>query len=169
MDQQKTGRFISELRKEKGLTQQALGDILGVTNKTVSRWETGVYMPDIEMLMLLSKTFGVTINELLSGSRLDDAALRKTANDVMSEAINKSAFDINERLEYRKNKWLKDHIASIVLTILLNAALLIFSAVYGQIVILALSFIVGIVSYLIHYNRMMAYAEGKVFKVSKEK
>lgn len=62
MDQIKLGKFIAELRKEKGYTQEHLGEILGVTNKTVSRWERGNYMPDVEMLSLLSKEFDVSIN-----------------------------------------------------------------------------------------------------------
>ena len=48
MDQIKIGKFIAALRKEKGLTQEKLGEKLGVTNKTVSRWENGNYMPDVE-------------------------------------------------------------------------------------------------------------------------
>ena len=51
MDQIKVGKFIAALRKEQGLTQEALGQRLGVTNKTVSRWENGNYMPDIELLI----------------------------------------------------------------------------------------------------------------------
>lgn len=51
MDQAKVGKFIAQLRKEQGLTQEALGERLGVTNKTVSRWENGNYMPDIELLI----------------------------------------------------------------------------------------------------------------------
>ena len=70
MDQMKIGKFIAALRKEKCLTQEQLGEKLGVTNKTVSRWENGNYMPDVEMLALLSKEFGVSINELISGERL---------------------------------------------------------------------------------------------------
>ena len=70
MDQIKMGKFIAALRKEKGLTQEKLGEKLGVTNKTVSRWENGNYMPDVEMLSLLSEEFGVSINELISGERL---------------------------------------------------------------------------------------------------
>ena len=69
MDQMKTGRFIAALRKERNLTQEQLGEKLGVTNKTISRWENGNYMPDVEMLSLLSKEFGVSINELISGER----------------------------------------------------------------------------------------------------
>ena len=60
MDQIKIGKFIAALRKEKGLTQEKLGEKLGVTNKTVSRWENGNYMPDVEMLSLLSEEFGVS-------------------------------------------------------------------------------------------------------------
>lgn len=54
MDQIKIGKFIAALRKDKGLTQEQLGEKLGVTNKTISRWENGNYMPDVEMLSLLS-------------------------------------------------------------------------------------------------------------------
>ena len=64
----KIGKFIATLRKYKGLTQEQLGEKLGVTNKTISRWENGNYMPDVEMLSLLSKEFGVSINELISGN-----------------------------------------------------------------------------------------------------
>ena len=58
MDLIRIGSFLAELRHEKGLTQQALGERLGVTNKTISRWETGCYLPDVEMLSLLSREFG---------------------------------------------------------------------------------------------------------------
>ena len=70
MDQVKIGRFIAQLRRERHLTQEALGEKLGVTNKTISRWENGNYMPDIEMLQLLGKEFSASINELLRGRGL---------------------------------------------------------------------------------------------------
>ena len=87
MDQIKIGRFIAALRKERGLTQEALGRRLGVTNKTVSRWENGNYMPDIELLVPLGEALGVSVNELLAGERLDDAAFRKQADDNLGEGI----------------------------------------------------------------------------------
>lgn len=71
MDQKKIGRFIARVRKEKELTQAELGELLGVTNKTVSRWETGNYMPDLSLLQCLCKTLDININEFLSGERLD--------------------------------------------------------------------------------------------------
>ena len=55
MDQIRIGKFIATLRKEKGMMQEQLGEKLGATNKTISRWENGNYMPDVEMLSLLSK------------------------------------------------------------------------------------------------------------------
>ena len=76
MDQIKVGEFLASLRKEKGLTQEALAERIGVTNKTISRWETGTYMPDIEMLLILGEQFDVTVNELLSGERLPDEEIR---------------------------------------------------------------------------------------------
>ena len=63
MNQKQIGIFISELRKEKNLTQLELGELLGVTNKTVSRWENGNYMPDISIIPLLFQTLEITINE----------------------------------------------------------------------------------------------------------
>ena len=70
MDMVKMGSFLAELRKERNLTQAELGEKLGVTNKTISRWETGNYMPSVEMLEELSTMYGMTINELLSGKKL---------------------------------------------------------------------------------------------------
>ncbi len=101
MDQIKIGKFIAELRKEKGLTQEKLGEKLGVTNKTVSRWENGNYMPDIEMLSLLSEEFDVSINELISGERLDAENFKKAADDNLVTALNNSTFTLKEKVAKR--------------------------------------------------------------------
>lgn len=80
MDQKAIGAFIAVLRREKGWTQAELGETLGVTNKTVSRWETGTYLPDLSALPPLCSTLGIDINELLSGRRLEGADFRQEAN-----------------------------------------------------------------------------------------
>ena len=72
MDMKKIGAFLAELRKEKNLTQDELGEQIGVTNKTVSRWENGNYLPPVEMLQILSKFYDVSINEILNGERIND-------------------------------------------------------------------------------------------------
>ncbi len=69
MDQIKMGKFISELRKEKGLTQKDIGDKLHITDNSVSKWERGINTPDIYYLGPLSEMLGVTVKELLNGER----------------------------------------------------------------------------------------------------
>lgn len=83
MDQFKTGRFIAENRKQKNMTQEMLGEALGVTNKTVSRWETGKYMPDLDTIPVLCDTLGISVNELLSGERLRADDMAQADDNVM--------------------------------------------------------------------------------------
>ena len=70
MNQSNIGKFIGEIRREKNMKQSELAEKIGVTSKTVSRWETGKYMPDLSLFTEISKILGVTINELLNGERL---------------------------------------------------------------------------------------------------
>ena len=72
MDQQKIGAFISECRKEKGLTQAQLAEKLGVTDKSVSRWENGRTMPDMSLYEDICDVLGIQVSELLYGRRLED-------------------------------------------------------------------------------------------------
>jgi transcriptional regulator with XRE-family HTH domain len=74
------------------MTQEQLGEKLGVTNKTVSRWENGNYMPDVEKLSLLSKEFGVSITELISGERLAAEDFKTAADKNLITALNNSTF-----------------------------------------------------------------------------
>ena len=104
MDQKRVGAFIASLRKEKGMTQEALGERLGVTNKTVSRWENGNYMPDIGLLLPLAETLGTSVNELLSGERLTEAAYRERAEKNLVEVLQKSAFSVREKTIYFTRK-----------------------------------------------------------------
>ena len=72
MDQIKIGKFIAELRKNKNMTQEQLGEKLGVSFKTISKWENGRGMPELSTLKLLSEELGVSINEILSGEKLSN-------------------------------------------------------------------------------------------------
>ncbi|MBO5096158.1 MAG: helix-turn-helix transcriptional regulator [Clostridia bacterium] len=71
MNQEKIGRFITELRKEKKMTQIDLANKLGITDRAISKWENGRGMPDLSLLPPLCEILDVSINELLSGARLD--------------------------------------------------------------------------------------------------
>ena len=69
MDQIKIGKFFQELRKEKGFTQEQLAERLGVARRTISRWETGSNLPDLDILIELSDLYSVDLRELLDGER----------------------------------------------------------------------------------------------------
>ena len=89
---EKMGRFISEMRKEKGLTQKELAEQLGVTDKAVSKWERAVSSPDIGLLIPLAKILGVSAGELLGGERAERSAenMEKDTEDMVEEALNYS-------------------------------------------------------------------------------
>lgn len=82
-----TGRFISELRKEKGLTQAELAEKLNVTDKAVSKWETGRSAPDVSLLIPLSENLGVTVTEILKGEKIRTESLSDASNEVIVKAI----------------------------------------------------------------------------------
>ena len=67
MNQEKVGKLIALKRKEKGLTQEQLAEKLGITNKAVSKWETGKSMPDLAVIQDLCKILGISLTTLLNG------------------------------------------------------------------------------------------------------
>ena len=87
MNQEKIGRFIACLRKEKNITQEQLVEILGVSVKSVSRWENGKTMPDLSMLPTLANQLDVEISELLNGRKMTNEELREL-KDTIERLIN---------------------------------------------------------------------------------
>lgn len=81
MDQVKIGKFISQMRKEKGLTQKQLGEELLISDKTVSKWETGKGMPEVSLMLPLCEKLGINVNELLTGERIPDEDYEKKAEE----------------------------------------------------------------------------------------
>lgn len=71
MDQIKIGKFITEKRKEKNITQSKLAEMLGITDRAVSKWETGICLPDAGNMPKLCEILGITINDLFSGEKVD--------------------------------------------------------------------------------------------------
>ena len=82
MDQKMIGSFLKELRKEKNITQEQLAETLGVSGRTVSRWETGTNMPDISLLVDMAEMFDVSVPEIINGER---------KNENMSEEVKETA------------------------------------------------------------------------------
>lgn len=99
MDATKCGAFIAKLRNEREMTQKDLSEVLNVSDKAISRWETGKGYPDVSSLMALSEFFSVSVNELLSGKRIDIEKLSTTADENVLEVIRK-----NERANEKQKK-----------------------------------------------------------------
>lgn len=99
MDATKCGAFIAELRSEREMTQKELSEALNVSDKAISRWETGKGYPDVSSLMALSEFFSVSVNELLSGKRIDIEKLSTTADENVLAVIRK-----NERINKKQKK-----------------------------------------------------------------
>ena len=95
MNQIKIGKFISSQRRKNNLTQAALAEKLGITDRAVSKWECGKGLPDVSLMLDLCEIFGVTVNELLSGEKID-----MENNDQKNEQL---LLDMAKELE-KKNK-----------------------------------------------------------------
>ena len=77
MDQVRIGKFIAESRRSKGLTQRQLADALAISDKTVSKWETGRGLPEVSLMLPLCGALDITVNDLLSGERISAAEYQK--------------------------------------------------------------------------------------------
>ena len=99
MDQIKIGTFMKELRKEKGMTQEQAAERLNVSNRTVSRWETGTNMPDISLLLEIADLYGVSIPELIDGER---------KSEKMNEEVKEVASKMSDYAEAEKTTILKN-------------------------------------------------------------
>lgn len=91
MDQIKIGKFIAEMRKEQNLTQIDLAEQLGISNKTISKWECGNGMPDYAVMESLCDVLKINVNELLSGERLPSKDYNKKAEENMMSLMQESS------------------------------------------------------------------------------
>ncbi len=164
MDQIKIGKFLSSLRRQAGLTQEALGQKIGVSNKTISRWENGNYMPDIEMLPLLSREFHVSINELLAGERMADADFRQKADENLVAALKSDVFSFAERRFYFKRKWRREHVALFILLAVILLAACALPFVIHRPWLIGAAPLIALIEYGYQNNRMMAYVEDCLYQ-----
>ena len=90
MDNRKTGLLIADSRKRKNMTQQELAEKLHVSDKAISRWETGKGFPETGMLKPLSDLLGVSVGELLSGQRMAQEQVKEQTDQVIVQSLKKS-------------------------------------------------------------------------------
>ena len=142
MDMKKMGALLKMLRKEKEYTQEQLAEYLNVSNRTISRWETGTNLPDLDVLVLLSDFYGIEIRELIDGER-------------KSEKMNKEQKDSIRKVAEYSNLKEKILIRRIILVVVLGImawcvslviSLLFFNEVNGGIIDLILT-LIGFVIY----------------------
>ena len=114
MNQEKIGKFILELRREKNMTQQELADKIGVTDRAISKWENGRGMPDLSLMIPLCKELDITINELISGEKIE----KKDYQSKLEENIVKTIDYTNRRI-INKDKIFKIVVGTIITIILI--------------------------------------------------
>lgn len=118
MDQRKIGQFIAEMRKEHGLTQRELADKLMISDKTVSKWERGNGLPEVSLMMPLCDVLQISVNELLSGTRLLSSEYKKNAEENIMRLM-------NETQRAKRSLWLG--ILAVVVTFLAGLTLIMLS------------------------------------------
>lgn len=112
IDKSRFGAFVAQLRKEKGYTQRELAEKLFISDKAVSKWETGASIPDTSMLMPLAELLGVTVTELLMCRSMEEASLEPgQVENIVKTAVAYSD-ERTERAYHNKNLWWLAYIAS---------------------------------------------------------
>lgn len=96
MNQERIGKFIAECRKAKKITQEKLAEQLGVTDRSISNWENGKNMPDLSLFKPLCKILDITINELLSGEKLNKEEYQEKLEENIVNTINYSTNKFNK-------------------------------------------------------------------------
>ena len=122
MDQIKIGKFIASCRKEQGMTQVSLAEKLGISDRAVSKWETGKSMPDAGNMLELCRLLKINVNELLSGERIMAESYDKRAEENLLEM--KRAVEEKDRMLIRTEYWvaLPTIVTAIVLAIVASCA-----------------------------------------------
>ena len=115
MDLQKIGTFLKELRKEKELTQEQLAETLNVSRRTVSRWETGSNMPDLDLLVEMADLYQVDLRELLNGERKNEQM-----NEEMKETVLRVA-EYSNAEKQRSTKIVRVYFVLGILALIANA------------------------------------------------
>lgn len=174
----KTGRLIADLRKENRLTQEQLGERLGVTNKTVSRWENGNYLPDPDLLLHMAEMFGVSADELLSGERRsaevpeertgcgkpETSAQSDESGKPNAAPVRRLSFTREEYEQYWTQKWKKEHRGVIACAAIGLAALFAILCLLKKSVLpLCLSPLCVTLMKAYFHNRMRIYVESYLY------
>lgn len=167
MDQQKIGQFLKQLRNERKLTQTELAEKLGVTNRSISRWENGVTMPDFDLVIELAKYYAVEVMEILDGERKDNDMDKKT-----EELMLKVADYGNEEKNYFSKRMCAMFIIAIigmVVYVVIDSLGLAGAQPYEAVVNVALGFVLGtLLTGLLYASRYMSKVKAYKMRLLKK-
>ena len=116
MDQIKIGKFISSCRKEQGMTQAALAEKLGISDRAVSKWETGKSMPDSGIMLELCELLGINVNELLSGERI--------MTEVYDKGAEENLLEMRRQIEEKNRQLLRTEYLIVIPAVVLGLVLI---------------------------------------------
>ena len=97
MNQIEIGRFIAECRKSQNMTQTQLAEILNTTNKSVSKWENGICLPDASLYEPLCDILGITINELFAGHKIKSEDYQRTADANLMKMLKYRLYQLSDK------------------------------------------------------------------------
>lgn len=97
MNQEKVGKFIAECRKNKNLTQVQLAEQLGTTDKSVSKWENGICLPDSSLYEPLCNMLDISINELFAGQKIENGDDKRIADDNLLNLLKKNLYESSDK------------------------------------------------------------------------
>ena len=137
MDQVKIGKFLSDERKAKGYTQKQLSELLGISDKTISKWECGNGFPEASLLLPLCNELGITVNELLTGERISQQNYKKKAEENMVNMIREK--------EENKQKILLTTMIGVISTITFVTLLLVV-CFYTDVIILPIKIVLMVIA-----------------------
>ncbi len=142
MNQEKIGKFIAAQRKDKKLTQSQLAEKLGITDRAVSKWETGKSLPDTGIMLELCETLEITVNELLSGEIIEMTNYDKKAEEMLLNMAKKEEAQNKKLMIY-------EFVIGIMSTIILIASLLVsmflIETLWIQHIVIGISFVIFLV------------------------
>ncbi len=162
MDQVRIGKLIAECRKNKKMTQVELAEKLGVSDKSVSKWENGVCLPEVSLYKDLCEILGITLNEFFVGERIIDDKFKEVADDNLFSALENSVFTLRDKIDFFKEKWEKEHFLGIIINILIVVGLIIYGFIKDN-GVQYVGMVLGVISGLLENNRKMSYIESHAY------
>ena len=161
MDQVKVGKFIAECRKNKNLTQFQLAEKLNITDRAISKWETGKGMPDSSIMLELCDELDITVNELLSGEVIKMENYNSKAEENLLEMAKKEEIQNKKMMMY---EWVIGGLSSITFLVLMFTLYFAVENIIVRVILFILAFLILIIgiSFALKIETETGYYECKI-------